>query len=146
MSDPTRKPLRSFRRSSALGALALTAALAATLFLSPPDTAQGAPPAREAAPQGQTSLRAADPSVLRVGSTYVGVQSTGGGIAVRQASSTDGLATAPARQVWADSRGRGEVWAPEIVMDGGRYYIYFTAGVGAAHRMFVISSASPDSG
>ncbi|MGW8983857.1 glycoside hydrolase family 43 protein [Streptomyces parvus] len=146
MSDPTRKPRRPFRRPSVLGALALTAALAATLLLSPPDTAHGAPPAREAAPQGQTSLRAADPSVLRVGSTYVGVQSTGGGIVVRQASSTDGLATAPARQVWADSRGRGEVWAPEIVMDGGRYYIYFTAGVGAAHRMFVISSASPDSG
>ncbi|GIM94631.1 glycoside hydrolase family 43 protein [Paractinoplanes toevensis] len=94
----------------------------------------------------QTSLRAADPSVLRVGGTYISVQSTGGGIAVRQASSTDALASATARQVWSDSRGRGEVWAPEIVVDGGRFYIYFTAGVGAAHRMFVISSAVADSG
>ncbi|MFE6840619.1 hydrolase, partial [Streptomyces sp. NPDC057705] len=86
--------MRLFRRSSGLGALALAGALTATLFLSSPDTARGAPPAPEAAPAGQTSLRAADPSVLRVGSTYVAVQSTGGGIAVRQASSKDGLATA----------------------------------------------------
>ncbi len=109
-----RKLRNAFRRSSGLGALALAGALAATLLLSPPGTAQGAQPPTEAAPQGQTSLRAADPSVLRVGSTYVGVQSTGGGIVVRQASSTDGLATAPARQVWSDTRGRGEVWAPAI--------------------------------
>ena len=94
----------------------------------------------------QTSMRAADPSVIRVGGTYVSVQSTGGGIAVRQAPRTAGLASAPARQVWSDTRDRGEVWAPEIVQDGGRYYIYFSAGRGAAHRMYVISSASPDSG
>ncbi|WP_433832431.1 hypothetical protein ACQP2E_16115 [Actinoplanes sp. CA-015351] len=42
----------------------------------------------------RTSLRAADPSVLRVVSTYIGVQPLGGGIAVRQASSPDALATA----------------------------------------------------
>jgi GH43 family beta-xylosidase len=90
------------------------------------------------------SIRAADPSVIRVGGTYVSVQSLNGGIAVRQASSPDGLAAAPARQVWSDTRGRGEVWAPEIVLDGGRYYIYFSAGVGAAHRMYVISSVAAD--
>ncbi len=38
------------------------------------------------------------------------------------------------------------MWAPEIVRDGGRYHVYFTAGRGAAHRMYAISSASPDSG
>ncbi|WP_433375664.1 glycoside hydrolase family 43 protein [Actinoplanes sp. CA-142083] len=94
----------------------------------------------------QTSLRAADPSVLRIGSTYISAQSTGGGISVRKAASTGALASATARQVWADSRGRGEVWAPEIVYDSGRYYIYFSAGAGNAHRMFVISSATADSG
>ncbi|MEW2495202.1 glycoside hydrolase family 43 protein [Streptomyces nodosus] len=115
---------------------ALAAVLAAAISL----TSVG--PARAS----QTALRAADPSVIRVGGTYVSVQSTGAGIAVRQAASTDALAAAPARQVWSDTRGRGEVWAPELVRDGGRYYIYFTAGVGANHRMFVISSTSPDSG
>ncbi|WP_229830890.1 glycoside hydrolase family 43 protein [Actinoplanes ianthinogenes] len=102
-----------------------------------------AAPARAA----QTSLRASDPSVLRVGGTYVGVQSVGDrGIAVRQASSTGGLATAAARTVWSDTGDLGEVWAPEIHYDGGRFYIYFTAGRGAAHRMYVISSATADSG
>ncbi|MGB3441098.1 MAG: glycoside hydrolase family 43 protein [Actinophytocola sp.] len=95
---------------------------------------------------GNTGLRAADPSVLRVGGTYISVQSTGGGIAVRQASSTDGLAGAPERQVWSDTGGLGEVWAPEIVMDSGRFYIYFSAGAGGAHRMYAISSATADSG
>ncbi|BCY08408.1 glycoside hydrolase family 43 protein [Actinoplanes sp. L3-i22] len=95
---------------------------------------------------GQTSLRAADPSVLRVGGTYVGVQSTGAGIAVRQASSPDGLASAAGRTVWTDTGNLGEVWAPEVHFDGGRYYIYFTAGRGSAHRMYVISSATAASG
>jgi GH43 family beta-xylosidase len=117
----------------AVGALAL--ALATTFGLAaakPVDAAQ--------------SIRAADPSVIRVGGTYISVQSLNGGIAVRQAPSTDQLAGAAPRQVWSDTRRRGEVWAPEIVFDSGRYYIYFSAGVGAAHRMFVISSASAAGG
>ncbi|OSZ56044.1 hypothetical protein OQI_35140, partial [Streptomyces pharetrae CZA14] len=108
-------------------ALLLSGILAAVLSLT------SAEPARA----GQTSLRAADPSVLRVGGTYISVQSAGDGIVVRQAPSTDALASAPARRVWSDVRGLGEVWAPEIVRDGGRYYIYFTAGRGPAHRMYV---------
>jgi GH43 family beta-xylosidase len=94
----------------------------------------------------QTAVRAADPSVIRVGSTYISVQSLNGGIAVRQASSTDALASATPRQVWSDTGGLGEVWAPELTVDSGRYYIYFAAGTGAAHRMYVISSATADSG
>ncbi|GAA2709250.1 glycoside hydrolase family 43 protein [Actinoplanes palleronii] len=94
----------------------------------------------------RTNLRAADPSVLRVGGTYVAVQALNGGIAVRQASSPDALAAAPARQVWSDTGNLGEVWAPEVHYDGGRYYVYFTAGRGAAHRMYVISSATADAG
>ncbi|MGI5500712.1 glycoside hydrolase family 43 protein [Lentzea sp. CA-135723] len=95
---------------------------------------------------GQTTLRAADPSVIRVGSTYVGVHAAGGGIVARQASTLAGLATAPAQRIWTDSRNLGDVWAPEIVMDGGRFYVYFTAGRSAAHRMYVISSAQATAG
>ncbi|MEU8821137.1 glycoside hydrolase family 43 protein [Actinoplanes sp. NPDC048796] len=94
----------------------------------------------------RTSLRAADPSVIRVGATYIGVQSTGAGIAVRQGPSPEAVATAPARTVWSDTRNLGEVWAPEIALDGGRYYIHFSAGRAAAHRMYVISSASAATG
>ncbi|WP_181796816.1 family 43 glycosylhydrolase, partial [Streptomyces sp. WELS2] len=128
--------MKPSRRLFNAAAFLLAGLLAAVLSVT------SAPPARAE----RTSLRAADPSVLRVGDTYVAVQSTGGGIAVRLAPSTAALASAPARQVWADTRGLGEVWAPEIVRDGGRYYIYFSAGRGAAHRMYVISSAAPDSG
>ena len=95
---------------------------------------------------GPTGIRGSDPSVIRVGGTYIGIQTFYGGSGGRQASSPDGLGPAPVRQVWSDNRGRGEVWAPEILHDGGRYYIYFSAGAGAGHRMYVISSDSPDSG
>ncbi|MDR7275259.1 glycoside hydrolase family 43 protein [Catenuloplanes atrovinosus] len=92
------------------------------------------------------TIRAADPSVIRVGGTYVSVQVWNGGIGVRQAASTTALANAPVSQVWSDTGRLGEVWAPELHYDGGRYYVYFAAGVGAAHRMYVISSASAAGG
>jgi GH43 family beta-xylosidase len=122
-------------KKSRFATAAVTLALTAAFSVSSAENADAA-----------QSIRGADPSVIRVGGTYISVQSLNGGIAVRQAPSTDQLAAAPARQVWSDTRGRGEVWAPEITVDGGRYYIYFSAGAGAAHRMFVISSASPAGG
>ncbi|MFD6027690.1 glycoside hydrolase family 43 protein [Streptomyces griseoluteus] len=127
------KPFRGLQAALVVAALGVLAVLVSVSAAGP-------------AKAEQTSLRAADPSVIRVGSTYISAQSTGDGIAVRRASSTAGLASAPARQVWSDTQGRGEVWAPELTTDGGRYYIYFTAGRGAAHRMYVISSTGPDSG
>src|SRR5690242_8899890 len=113
------------KTSRRLTVLALAAALALV---------QAVTTARQA--DAAQSIRAADPSVLRVGGTYISVQSLNGGIAVRQASSPDGLGSAAARQVWSDTRNLGEVWAPEIHLDGGRYYVYFSAGRGAAHRMY----------
>ncbi|MFJ8948976.1 glycoside hydrolase family 43 protein [Streptomyces sp. NPDC102381] len=138
--------MKRFRRSVSFGALALAGALALPLSWS--GNAQGAPSARADAvgARGATGLKGADPSVLRVGDTYIAVKSADGGIVVRQATSLDGLASAPAKKVWSDTGDLGEVWAPEVVRDGGRYYIYFSAGRSAAHRMYVISSASPDSG
>ena len=43
--------------------------------------------------EGGQSIRGADPSVLRIDTTYISVQSLNGGIAVRQASSPDALAS-----------------------------------------------------
>lgn len=97
-------------------------------------------------PLGQLSIRNADPSVIRVGSTYVSTEVSGGRLYVRQASSISGLASAAAKQVWGNPNGWAEVWAPDIVLDHGVYYIYFAAGAGSAHRMYVISSGSADSG
>ena len=106
-------------------------------------------PAFTVAPPAQAAQlnRAADPSVIRVNSTYISVQSINDStLAVRQASSVDGLASATATTVWSNPSALREVWAPEIVYDGGRYYIYFAAGLGSAHRMHVISSTSAASG
>jgi GH43 family beta-xylosidase len=94
----------------------------------------------------RTTLGGADPSVIKVNGLYVSAKSVDGGVAVRTASTLEGIATAPKRQVWRDTGGLGEVWAPEIVHHDGLYRIYFAAGTGAAHRMYHISSASPDTG
>jgi len=101
-----------------------------------------APPADAAA----TTLGGADPSVIKVGGLYVSAKSVDGGVAVRSASTLAGIASANKHQVWNDTGGLGEVWAPEIVYYQSQYHIYFSAGASAAHRMYHISSASPDSG
>ncbi len=140
-----KSPVTFLGRSVGLAALALAGALAVQLSPSLSETARGASPAGAVAPRASTGVNGADPSVIRVGSTYIAVKSAQGGIIVRQSSTLAGVASATAKKVWSDT-GLGEVWAPEIVVDGGRYYIYFSAGTGSAHRMYVISSASPDSG
>ncbi|MEV5357751.1 glycoside hydrolase family 43 protein [Streptomyces sp. NPDC052693] len=96
--------------------------------------------------RGRTTLGGADPSVIKVGELYVAAKSVDGGIAVRTATTLEGIAAAPKRQVWNDTGRLGEVWAPEIVHHDGQYRIYFAAGTGAAHRMYHISSSRPDTG
>ncbi|MGA5025688.1 MULTISPECIES: glycoside hydrolase family 43 protein [Streptomyces] len=88
----------------------------------------------------------ADPTVIKVGDLYVSAKAVDGGIAVRTAATPEAVATAPKHQVWRDTAGLGEVWAPEIVHHDGQYRIYFAAGRGAAHRMYHIGSANPTSG
>ena len=87
----------------------------------------------------------ADPSIIKVGNNFYSVESAGGGLWVRESTSVVGLGDANVvrRQVWSDVNSRGDVWAPEITTDGGRTYIYFSAGVDAAHRMYYISASSP---
>ncbi|GIF23267.1 GH43 family beta-xylosidase [Actinoplanes tereljensis] len=92
--------------------------------------------------------KGADPSTISVGGTYysVEVDSSEPGrakIFLRTAAGPAALPTAPRSLLWADETNIGEVWAPEIVRIDGRYYVYFSAGRGSAHRMYVISSTSP---
>lgn len=81
---------------------------------------------------------------MRIGSTWYSAESAGG-IWVREASSLDGLGAANVirTQVWTDTAGLNDIWAPEIMREGGKTYIYFTGGKDAAHRMYVISADSP---
>ncbi|CAM1509558.1 Fc.00g032970.m01.CDS01 [Cosmosporella sp. VM-42] len=122
-------PMASFRRYSA-AILVLVAVLC--LFA---DVASAATKIRDGA----------DPTIMKIGDTYYSAESAGGGIYVRAATTLVGLgASGVTRQkVWTDSAGHGDVWAPEITTDSGRTYIYFSAGVSANHRMYVISADSP---
>lgn len=95
---------------------------------------------------GRLSIKNADPSVIRVNSTYISAETEGGRIYIRTASSVDGLSGAVRQQVWGNPNNWAEVWAPELIKDGSTYYIYFTAGAGSAHRMYVIQSQSPNTG
>ena len=130
----TPRPQRAFhlRRDLRVSFAALVAALSLGLLMTGP--AQAAPPPP-----------IADPSVIRVGSTYYSVESADGHLYTRSASSPAALAGSERVRIWANN-GLQEVWAPELVRIGGRYYVYFAAGAGAAHRMYVISSNSPTGG
>lgn len=104
------------------------------------------PPAPPAASPGTTRIVRADPSVIRVGaSTYYSVESDGGAIYLRTASSPEGLAGASPFKIWTDTAKLGEVWAPEIQLINGVYYVYFSAGSGTAHRMYYLTSSAPRS-
>ena len=87
----------------------------------------------------------ADPAIMKIGDTYYSAESAGGGIHVRRAKSLVGLGASDVerKQVWADTTNMGDVWAPEMSTDGGRTYIYFSAGRSAAHRMYAISAPTP---
>ena len=86
-----------------------------------------------------TEPPSADPSIIRVGDTYHSVESRDGSIFMRSAPSPADLLTAEGVEIWQDP-GMGEIWAPELVAIDNRYYVYFSAGKGAGHRMYVISS------
>lgn len=96
---------------------------------------------------GDTGIKAADPSVIQTEDGYVAVESRNGrSLLVRVAPNLEALAEARPSRVWSDPDRLGEVWAPEIVFWEDQYEIYFAAGVGSDHRMYVISSEEPNDG
>lgn len=98
-------------------------------------------------PQGSMGITGADPSVIQTSDGYISVEARAGrSIFVRMAASLAELASASPSRIFTDTQRLGEVWAPEIVVRDMRYEVYFTAGVGSAHRMFVISSDNPTNG
>ena len=97
-------------------------------------------------PQGRLDFRGADPSVIRVGSTYYAVDAYGEEIFVRSARSVDGLGNAPRHVIYREPL--GNVWAPELVRDPltGRFYIFYAPGPQREKRMYVVESVSPGHG
>ncbi len=92
--------------------------------------------------------RGQDPHVTRHDGLYYLVQSVDDrAITVAAAPSLAGLAAARCVVVWAAppcGPGSHGVWAPELALLDGRWYIYYAAddGDNASHRMYALESAS----
>lgn len=91
-----------------------------------------------------------DPYIIRSGGYYY-LTSTdgcdGGWLCVWKSATLSGFGSAEKHPVWqipAGAPNSTEVWAPEIHEIGGAFYIYYTAGTGAAHRMYVLKATTAD--
>ncbi|PQE34075.1 alpha-n-arabinofuranosidase 2 protein [Rutstroemia sp. NJR-2017a WRK4] len=85
-----------------------------------------------------------DPSIMKVGDMYYSTGSDGTSVYIHSSSTLEGLgADGSGHKVWSDNVGRGEVWAPEITTEGSTTYIYFSAGTGANHHIYIISASNP---
>ena len=93
-----------------------------------------------------------DPSVVQFNGYYYLVQSINGATAleVTKSRTLTGLASGTRVTVWTRPSTTGplccNVWAPELQLLNGRFYIYFAAddGNNANHRMYVLESNSLD--
>src|SRR6218665_3832574 len=102
------------RISKALGVLALSVGVQAC---GGPEAAPSvSEPLRQQEQElGRLSIRNADPTVIRVDSTYISAETDGARLYVRTASSVDALSGAARQQVWSNPSGWPEVWAPHLI-------------------------------
>src|SRR5690242_5966957 len=104
-------------KESVMRPLRLIPGLALVAFLQScgPQEAPDAERIGSVAQDVQLSIRNADPTVIRVDSTYISAEvDSAGHIYVRMASSVNGLSSAIRQQVWGNPNGWAEVWAPEL--------------------------------
>jgi GH43 family beta-xylosidase len=90
----------------------------------------------------------ADPSVVYSGGWYYLVQSDGD-IHVTRSRTLTGLGSGVRVTVWRHAASGAlccNIWAPELLLINGKWYIYFAAddGANANHRMWVIESVGAD--
>jgi GH43 family beta-xylosidase len=129
----TPAPPRRRRPRAALAPATLAAALAAAaLAACSSATAPTRQPARPVPACTFTNplFTGADPSVIFRDGTYYSVQSTGRAIVVYKSDKLTELAKSGV-QVWAapdTGWNRTNVWAPELQLIDGRWYIYYAAG------------------
>jgi GH43 family beta-xylosidase len=93
----------------------------------------------------------ADPWVVKQDGAYYYVQSIANGIWISKSNTLTGVITAPPSKVWAPTDtgwNRTNVWAPELHLIGGRWYIYYAAGSSGppyiAQHAGVLQSAGSD--
>ncbi|RZI95975.1 MAG: hypothetical protein EOO67_01480, partial [Microbacterium sp.] len=125
-------PLRRRRVSAAL----TVAGLAVTLGVSAgvgADALQPSPALADAPPAADfynPVLKGADPSIVRDGDVYYSVSSDAEGIWVRRSTSLATMSDGVVQKVWEpDDAGSlcCNVWAPELLLIRGEWYIYFAA-------------------
>ena len=95
-----------------------------------------------------TGAGSADPSVVfRDGYYYYCKVDADKAIQVAKAKRLQDIGTAPRVTVYTPPGGQvytNELWAPELMYINGKWYIYYTAGAGANHRMYVLEANSQD--
>ncbi|MGW6733671.1 family 43 glycosylhydrolase [Streptomyces sp. NPDC055013] len=141
----SRTPLRKRRRSLILCMLASLLALVATT--QPASAADGRPYTNPL-----KSFKGADPWLQYHDGNYYLITTTFTGVlGIRKSPTLAGLATAPNVQVWSDttSTRNTNIWAPEMHLFNGRWYVYYSAGQGGvaccdSQRTHVLESAGTD--
>jgi GH43 family beta-xylosidase len=102
---------------------------------------------------GNPIAHSADPWIIQYGGFYYFTATQGcdaGYVCVWKSATITGLGSAPKYDVFqipgCPSPNCAQVWAPEIHLVGGTFYIYYTAddGSDANHRIFVIQDTSSD--
>jgi GH43 family beta-xylosidase len=85
-----------------------------------------------------------DPSVVRWHDAYYLAQSDGAALTITRATTLQGLGRATPTPIYGPIC--CDVWAPELIGLGGRWYIYYSAAPhgNASHRMYVLQSVGPD--
>lgn len=145
MPRMSRTPVRKRRRSLILCVLAALLALVATT--QPASAADGRPYTNPL-----KSFKGADPWLQYHDGNYYLITTTFTGIlGIRKSPTLAGLAGAPNVQVWSDttSTRNTNIWAPEMHLFNGHWYVYYSAGQGGAaccdsQRTHVLESAGTD--
>jgi GH43 family beta-xylosidase len=140
-----RTHLRKRRRSLLLCVLTLLLTLVATT--QPASAAEGRPYTNPL-----KSFKGADPWLQYHDGNYYLITTTFTGIlGIRKSPTLAGLATAPNVQVWSDttSTRNTNIWAPEMHLFNGHWYVYYSAGQSGAaccdsQRTHVLESAGTD--
>ncbi|WP_225797614.1 family 43 glycosylhydrolase [Streptomyces aculeolatus] len=90
----------------------------------------------------------ADPTLVTHEGNYYVATTQGDAIRMWKSPSVATLLTASPHEVWRDSdpSRNQQIWAPGLLKDGDRWYLYYTASDGndAAHRMYVLESEGSD--
>ncbi|MFZ0280776.1 MAG: glycoside hydrolase family 43 protein [Bacteroidales bacterium] len=91
----------------------------------------------------------ADPWIIQKNGIYYYVNSSGRGLILRKSGNIADLKTSQQKIVWSPPEGTSyskELWAPELHLIQGKWYIYFAAddGNNKNHRLYVIENTSRD--